>query len=118
MIMTKTRRIFSMRRGHSYWLDYKITEADWNAIACISNYCEKKGVETSFISRLDCDTGGLELTFTTSGKKPVVLRLATNGNANISFYKNWDAPIPQQVKQCGDIKQSWESTGRAICSFR
>jgi hypothetical protein len=115
--MTKTTRVFSMKRGHSYWLDYKITEQDWNAIAYLSNYCDKKGVETSFISKLDCGTGGLELTFTV-GKKLVVLRLASNGNANISCYKTWDSPIPQQVKQCGDIKQNWESTGRAICSFR
>jgi hypothetical protein len=112
--MTKTTM---PKYNHQYWNDFKITEADWTSLAYLVNFNEKRGVKMKFLSKLTDDRPGLELTFESCEKKPIVLNLAGNGSARVEFYRHWDKG-PEQVKLCGDVKKHWQQMGQLICNLR
>jgi hypothetical protein len=106
-----------MTYDHKYWLDFKISQEDWTALARLSHYAEVRGIKTVCLSKLNGDRPGLELVFQSYARKPIVLNLGGNGDARVEFYRRWDRG-PEQIKSCGNIREHWEDIGRLMVNLR
>jgi hypothetical protein len=104
-----------MSYKHKHWLSFGITEQDYTALAYLVDAVGKKGIKMHSLMGLR-DKDGLEAIFDVH-KKPVVLNLATNGNARLEFYRSADRG-PELTTGCGDIRQKWQDIARMICNFR